>query len=89
VTATGGSSGLFTGTLKLSWTAAARATGYSVYIGTTAGGESTAAAATTSGTTVTVGGLNPQTTYYARVKASNTAGSSPYSAEVSAKTGGL
>jgi len=89
VTATGGSSGLFTGTVKLSWTASAGATSYSAYLGTTAGGESTTPAATTSGTSVTIGGLKAQTKYYLRLKASNAAGSSPYSAEVSATTGGL
>ncbi|MBV8063373.1 MAG: fibronectin type III domain-containing protein, partial [Nevskia sp.] len=89
ITATGGSSGFFTGTVKLSWTASKGATSYSIYMGTTAGGESSTAKATTSGTSITIGSLNPQTKYYFKLKASNAAGSSPYSAEVSATTGGF
>ncbi|HWY24838.1 MAG TPA: protease pro-enzyme activation domain-containing protein [Nevskia sp.] len=89
LTATGTNSGLFQGALKLSWTASAGATSYKIYLGTTAGGESTTPSATVTGTSTTIGALNAQTKYYVKLKAVNSAGSSPYSAEASATTGGL
>ena len=71
--------------VKLSWTASTGATSYNVYRGTTAGGEATAALATgittTSYTDATVGN---GTTYYYKVAAVNSGGTSPLSTEVSA-----
>ena len=71
--------------VALSWTASAGATSYNVYRGTTAGGESTTAVATgQTGTTYTNTGLTNGTTYYFKVKAVNSVGTSGYSNEASA-----
>lgn len=54
-----------TDSVGLSWTASAGATSYAVYMGTTAGGESTTAAASgVTGTSTTITGLIAGTTYY-------------------------
>lgn len=71
--------------VSLSWASSSGATSYSVYRGTSAGGESTTAIATGVGTTsYTNTGLTNGTTYYYKVKAVNTAGASGYSPEASA-----
>jgi fibronectin type 3 domain-containing protein len=71
--------------VTLSWTAISSASSYSVYRGTTAGGESTTAIA--SGITTasyTDGGLTNGTTYYYEVAAVNAGGTSAMSGEASA-----
>jgi fibronectin type 3 domain-containing protein len=71
--------------VTLSWTASSGATSYNVYRGTTANGESTTAIATGITTTsYTNTGLTNGTTYYYKVTASNSAGTSGYSNEASA-----
>jgi fibronectin type 3 domain-containing protein len=83
--ATGGN-----GTVKLSWSApasngGAAVTGYDVYRGTSAGGESATPVATNvTGTSFTDTGLVNGTTYYYTVAAVNAAGLSPQSNEASA-----
>ena len=83
--ATGGN-----GTVKLSWSApasngGAAVTGYDVYRGTSAGGESATPVATNvTGTSFTDTGLVNGTTYYYTVAAVNAAGLSPQSGEASA-----
>ncbi|HZM80550.1 MAG TPA: fibronectin type III domain-containing protein [Candidatus Limnocylindrales bacterium] len=72
------------GTVGLSWAASSGATSYSVYRGTSAGGEGTTAIATVTGTSFTNTGLTNGTRYYYKVRATNAAGSSGLSAEVSA-----
>jgi hypothetical protein len=73
------------GQASLTWTAASGATSYNVYRGTTMNGESTAAIATNvSGTTFTNTGLTNGTTYYYKVAAVGTGGTSPLSGEASA-----
>lgn len=75
-------------TVRLTWNASAGATGYSVYRGTSPGGE----AATPVGTVTTPGftdtGVVNGTTYYYKVTASNATGTSASSAEVSATPSG-
>ena len=72
--------------VTLSWTASSGATSYSIFRGTTAGGESTTAIATgVTTTSYTNTGLTNGTTYYYEVKAVNSNGSSGYSNEASAK----
>jgi fibronectin type 3 domain-containing protein len=71
--------------VSLSWTASSGATSYNVYRGTTAGGESTTAIATgLTGTTYTNTGLTNGTTYYYKVAAVNSVGTSGQSNEASA-----
>jgi fibronectin type 3 domain-containing protein len=70
-------------TVALAWTASANATTYLVLRGTTSGGETTLATGITS-TNFTDTGLTNGVTYYYVVSASNSAGASPDSAEVSA-----
>jgi fibronectin type 3 domain-containing protein len=83
--ATGGN-----GTVKLSWSVPASnggsaITGYDVYRGTSAGGESATPVATNvTGTSFTDTGLANGTTYYYTVAAVNAAGTSPQSGEASA-----
>jgi len=71
--------------VTLSWTATAGAAGYNIYRGTTTGGESTTAISTGVTTTNFVDtGRTNGTTYYYKVKAVNSAGTSGYSNEASA-----
>jgi subtilase family serine protease len=73
------------GTVTLSWTASTGATTYNIYRGTTSGGEgATPIKSGISGTTYTDGSLTNGKTYYYRVSASNSAGASGLSDEVSA-----
>jgi fibronectin type 3 domain-containing protein len=78
------------GAIQLSWTApasngGAAVTGYNVYRGTSAGGESSTPVATNVTTTsFTDNPLTNGTTYYYTVKAVNSAGTSPSSPEASA-----
>ena len=72
------------GQVALSWGASSGATGYKVFRGTTPGGESSTPIATPSGTSYTDTAVTAGTTYYYTVKASNSAGDSPASGEVSA-----
>ncbi|MEV8534229.1 glycoside hydrolase family 18 protein [Streptomyces sp. NPDC051211] len=74
-------SGATSNSVNLSWSAAAGATGYTVYRDGTE-------ALTTSGTSATVGGLAPSTTYSFQVAAVNAAGTSARSASVPATTTG-
>jgi fibronectin type 3 domain-containing protein len=75
--------------VSLSWTGSSGATSYNVYRGTTAGGESTTAIATgITGTTYTNTGLTNGTTYYYKVAAVNSAGTSGMSNEASATPAG-
>ena len=67
----------------LTWTASAGATSYSVYRGTSSGGESSTAIGTTSSTTYTDSSVTNGTTYYYTVKAVNSAGTSAASNETS------
>jgi fibronectin type 3 domain-containing protein len=71
--------------VALSWTASTGATSYNVYCGTTAGGEAATPIATglTSASYINTG-LTNGTTYYYKVAAVNTAGTSALSDEVSA-----
>jgi len=72
--------------VSLTWTASSGATSYNIYRGTTAGGESATAIATGVSTASFVNtGLTNGTTYYYKVKAVNSVGSSGYSNEANAK----
>lgn len=78
--ATGGN-----GQVSLSWNASSGATSYNVYRGTSPGGESTTAIATgITGTTHVNTGLTNGSTYYYKVAAVNSSGTSGYSNEASA-----
>jgi len=71
--------------VSLSWTASSGATTYSVFRGTSAGGESATALVTgLTGTTYTNTGLTNGTTYYYKVAAVNASGTSAQSNEASA-----
>src|SRR5580693_6736938 len=72
------------GAVTLAWTASAGATSYSIYRGTAAGGEGTTPVGTSTTTSFTDTGLTNGTTYYYEVSASNSAGTSALSSEVSA-----
>jgi kumamolisin len=74
------------GAVTLSWTGEKNATQYQIYMGTAAGGESATPVATTTGPGYEITGLKNFTKYYFTVKASNPAGSSAASSEVSATT---
>jgi len=81
LTATGGNA-----QVSLAWTASSGATSYNVYRGTTAGGESATAIATgITGTTYVNTGLTNGTTYFYKVAAVNSGGTSAQSNEASAK----
>lgn len=74
--------------VTLTWTACARATSYSIYCGTTPGCENATAIATgITSTSYTNNGLTNGTTYYYKVVAVNTSGSSDYSTESSGTSG--
>jgi hypothetical protein len=77
--ATGGN-----GLVALTWTASAGATSYSIYRGTTSGGEGSTRIGTATSNSFTDTGLANGTTYYYTVTASNTAGTSAQSSEVHA-----
>ncbi len=71
--------------VSLSWTASSGATSYNLYRGTSANGESATPVTTgITGTSVTDTGLTNGTTYFYKVAAVNSAGTSPLSAETSA-----
>jgi len=72
------------GSVALSWNASSGATSYSIYRGTTSGGEGTTPVATTTTNSYTNTGLTNGTTYYYKVSATNSAGTSAQSSEVSA-----
>jgi len=72
------------GSVALSWSAATGAATYSVYQGTSAGGESASAVASVSGTTTTINGLTNGTDYFFKVTAVDSGGASAASNEASA-----
>jgi hypothetical protein len=72
------------GTVTVSWSASAGATSYSVYQGTSAGGEGNAAVASSAATTTTISPLTNGQTYYFKVSAIDAGGTSAKSNEVSA-----
>ena len=75
--------------VSLSWTGSSGATSYNVYRGTTAGGESgTALASGLTGTTYTDTSVTNGTTYYYKVAAVNSSGTSGMSNEASATPAG-
>jgi len=72
--------------VSLSWNSSSQATSYNVYRSTTSGGEgSTAIASGITTTNFTNSGLTNGTTYYYKVAAVNSIGTSPQSSEASAK----
>lgn len=72
--------------VSLTWNASSGATSYSIFRGTTANGQATTPIATGITSTNYVNtGLTNGTTYYYKVKAVNSAGSSAYSNEANAK----
>jgi fibronectin type 3 domain-containing protein len=72
----------------LTWNSSAGATSYSIYRGTAPGAEATAAIGTASSNSFTDTGLANGTTYYYKVTASDTAGTSASSNEASATPSG-
>ncbi len=76
------------GSVGLTWNASAGATGYSIYRGTAPGAESATPIGTSASTSFTDGNVTGGTTYYYKVAASNTAGTSADSNEASAKPTG-
>jgi len=64
-------------TINTSWSAVSGATGYKLYYGLS--NNPTSPGSTQSGTTKSFSGLQPATTYYFRIKATNSAGDSAYS----------
>ncbi|MGO8673987.1 MAG: choice-of-anchor tandem repeat GloVer-containing protein [Capsulimonadaceae bacterium] len=72
------------GTVNLSWAASSSATSYNVYRGTASGGESSEAIGSAAGTTYFDSGLAVETTYFYKVAAVSSAGTSPMSSEASA-----
>ena len=71
-------------TVTLNWTASSGATSYSVFRGTSSGGEGSTAIGTSTGTSYTDSSVTNGTTYFYTVKAVNTAGTSGSSIEASA-----
>jgi fibronectin type 3 domain-containing protein len=78
------------GSVGLNWTASAGATSYSIYRGTAPGAEGTTPVGTATSNSFTNTGLTNGTTYYYKVTASNSAGTSASSNEAHATptTGG-
>ncbi|HKB30524.1 MAG TPA: discoidin domain-containing protein [Streptosporangiaceae bacterium] len=72
------------GSVGLTWTASTGATSYSIYRGTTSGGEGTTAIGTSTSASFTDTGLNNGTKYYYLVTATNSIGTSGNSNEASA-----
>lgn len=72
------------GSIALTWTAAAGASGYAVLLGTAPDGEGPVPVATTVGLSTTLTGLTAAQTYYLKLVASNPCGQTTTSAEVSA-----
>ncbi len=72
------------GGVTLSWNASAGATSYNIYRSTTSGGEGSTPVGTSTTTGFTSTGLTNGTTYYFKVSASNSAGTSQQSGEVTA-----
>jgi fibronectin type 3 domain-containing protein len=72
------------GSVALNWTASTGATSYNIYRGTAAGAEGATPIATTTTNSYTDTGLTNGTTYYYKVAASDSAGTSAQSSEVSA-----
>lgn len=71
-----------TNSVTLTWQAVKSATTYNVYQGSTSGGESASATLTQlAGTSATIAGLQPNSTYYFRVTATNEAGEGAASSE--------
>ena len=70
--------------VNLSWNASAGATSYNVYRSTTSGGEGSTPIGTSTSTGFTDTGLTNGTTYYYTVSATNSAGTSAQSSEVTA-----
>jgi beta-galactosidase len=70
--------------VNLNWTASPGATSYNIYRGTTSGGEGTTPVGTSTSTGFTDTGLTNGTTYYYTVSATNSAGTSAQSSEVTA-----
>jgi fibronectin type 3 domain-containing protein len=82
------------GSVSLTWTASANnggaaISGYKIYRGTSPNGEAATAVATVTGTSFTDNGLTNGTTYYYKVAAVNSAGTSPQSGEASATPAGV
>jgi hypothetical protein len=79
-----------TGQVTLSWTASDGAASYNLYRGAQSGNESATPVVTgITGTSYTDTGLNDGTTYYYRVAAVNSSGSSGFTAEAHATTSGV
>src|SRR4029077_6057792 len=72
------------GSGSLSWNASSGAMSYNIYPGTTSGGGGTTPVAPTASTSYSDAGLTNGTTYYYKVSAANSAGTSAQSGEVSA-----
>src|SRR5207247_654334 len=72
------------GSVSLSWSPSAGATGYRVYRGTSPGGEGASPVGTPSGASFNDTGLTNGNTYYYKVDATNPTGASPKSSEVNA-----
>jgi hypothetical protein len=70
--------------VALGWNASAGATSYSIFRGTAPGAEGTTAVGTSTTTSYTDSAATNGTTYFYRIRATNSAGSSALSAEVSA-----
>jgi subtilase family serine protease len=77
------SAGLISGTVMLNWSPVAGATSYAIYEGTAAGAEGSAPVASSANTNTLIKGLAGGKTYYFKVKAVNSAGSSAASNEAS------
>ncbi len=70
--------------VNLSWNASPGATSYNIYRGTTSGGEGTTPVGTSTSTGFTDTGLTNGTQYYYKISATNSAGTSAQSGEVTA-----